>query len=43
MISGLAKRMPLRSADFRFLNVLGRRIRWQPALRSGILFANPKV
>ena len=40
MTSGLAKRMPLRSADIRFKNVFGRRIRRKSVLRSGILFAS---
>jgi len=35
----LARRMPLRSADFRFKNVFGRRIFRKSALRGGILFA----
>jgi len=43
MTSGFAKRMPLRKADFRFLNAFGRKIHRKSALRSGILFANPKV
>jgi len=38
-----AKRMRLRSADFRFKNVFGRRIRWKSALRSRILFARTKL
>jgi len=33
----------MRSADFRFLNVFGRKIRQKSALRSGILFASTKV
>jgi len=43
MASGLAKRMPLRSADFRRIlrpNTFKNR---KSALRSGILFANPEV
>ena len=40
MNSILAKRMPLRSADIRFKNVFGRRIRRKSVLRSGILFAS---
>jgi len=43
MTSVLAKRTPMRSADFRFLNVFGRKIRQKSALRSGILFASTKV
>jgi len=43
MSSVLAKRMPLRSADFWFKNVSGRKIRWKSALRSGILFASTKL
>jgi len=43
MISGVAKKMPLRNADFRFLNVFGRKIRQNSPLRSGILLASPKV
>ena len=41
--SVLAKRMPLCSADFRFYNVFGRKIRRKSALRSGILFASTEV
>jgi len=41
--SGLAKRMPLRSTDFQFLNVFGRKIRQNSALRSGIPFGSPEV
>ena len=37
MTSVLAKRMRLRSADFGFKNVFGRRIRWKLALRSRTL------
>jgi len=40
MSSVLAKRMPLHSADFWFLNVFGCKIRRKLALRSGILFAS---
>ena len=43
MTSGLTKRMRLRSADFRFLNVFGRKIRQNSPLRSGTLFASPEV
>jgi len=43
MTSVLAKRIPLRSADFRFLNAFGRKIRRKSALRSGILFASTEV
>jgi len=43
MTSGLAKRIPLRSADFRFLNVIGRKIRQYLALHSGVFFASPEV
>jgi len=43
MILGLAKGMPVRSADFRFLIVSGRKIRQNSALRSGILLASPEV
>ena len=43
MTSVLAKRMPLRSADLRFLNVLGHKIRRRSALRSGIFFASTEV
>jgi len=47
MTLGLAKRMPLHSADFRFSNVFGRKIFRKSARsgmpRSGIHFANPKV
>jgi len=38
-----AKRMQLRSADFRFLNVFGRKIRQNLPLHSGILFASSEV
>ena len=41
--SVLSKRMTLRSADFQFKNVFGRRIRWKLALRSGILFENTEL
>jgi len=43
MTSGFAKRMRLRSADFRLKNVFDRQIRQKSALRSRILFANPEV
>jgi len=43
MTSVLANRMPLRSADFRFLNVFGCRIRRKSTLRSGFLFASIEV
>jgi len=43
MSSVLAKRMPLRSADFQSKNVFGRRIRQKSALRSGILFASTEL
>ena len=43
MTSVLAKRIPLHSADFWFLNVFGRKICWMSTLRSGILFASPEV
>ena len=42
MTSGLAKRIPLRSANFRFLNVIGREIRQNLALRSGVFLQVPK-
>ena len=35
--------MPLGTADFRFLNVFGRKIRRKSAQPSGILFLNPEV
>jgi len=38
-----AKRVPLRSADFRCSNVFGSKIRQNSPLRSGILLASPKV
>jgi len=38
-----AKRMPLRSVDFRLKTVLGRRIRRKSALRSGIFFASTEL
>jgi len=41
--SGLAKRMLLHGADFRFKNVFGRKIDRKSALRSGIPFASPEV
>jgi len=41
--SGLAKRMRLRSADFRFKNMFDRKIRRHSPLRSGTLFASPEV
>jgi hypothetical protein len=34
---------PLRSADFRFLNMFGRKIRHKSALGSDILFASTEV
>jgi len=40
MTSVLAKRMRLRSANFRFLNVLGRKIRRKSALRSAEYFGS---
>jgi len=43
MTSGLAKRVPLRIAAFRVLNVFGRKIRQNSPLRSGIFFASPEV
>jgi len=43
MTSVLAKRTLLHSADFRFKNVFGRRIRWKSALRSRIFFASTEV
>jgi len=43
MTSGLAKRIPLCSADFKILNVFGRKIRQSSPLHSGILFASPEV
>ena len=43
MSSVLAKRMPLRSADFQSKNVFGRRIRRKPALRGRTLFASTEV
>jgi len=43
MTSRFAKRILLRSADTRFLNVFVRKIHWKTALRSGILFANSEV
>ena len=43
MTSVLAKRMRPHSADFRFKNVFGRRIRWKSALRSRNLFASTEV
>jgi len=43
MTSVLAKRMRPRSADFRFENVFGRRIRCKSTLRSRILFASTQV
>jgi len=43
MTSGLAKRVPLHIADFRFLNVFGRKIRQNSPVRSGIFFAGPEV
>jgi len=43
MIPVIAKRMPLRSADFRFENVFGRKIHRKLAPRSGILFASTEV
>jgi len=43
MTSGLAKRMPLRSANFLFSNVFGRKIRQNSPLRSDILFASTEV
>jgi len=42
MTLALAKRMRLRSANFRFKNMFGRRIRRKTALRSHIPFAIPK-
>ena len=38
-----AKRMPLRSVDFRLKSVLGRRIRRKLALRSGVFFASTEL
>jgi len=43
MTSVLAKRMWPHSADFRFKNVFGHRIRQKSALRSLILFASTEV
>jgi len=43
MTSVLTKIIQLRSADFRFLNVFGRKIRRKSALRSCILFASTEV
>jgi len=43
MTSGLAKRRLQRSADFPFLDVFGRKIRWKTAMRSDIIFASPEV
>ena len=43
MNSELARRMPLRSADFLFWNVFGCKNRRKSALHSGILFASPEV
>ena len=43
MTSVIAKRKPLRSANFRFQNVFGRKIRQNSPLRSGIFFASPEV
>jgi len=43
MTSGLAERMRPHSADFQFLNVVGRKIRQMSSLRSGILFARTEV
>jgi len=43
MIPVIAKRMPLRSANFRFENVFGRKIHRKLAPRSGILFASTEV
>jgi len=42
MTSGLAKRMQLRSGDFRFQNIFARRVRQNSPLRSGILFTSPR-
>ena len=41
--SGLAKRMRLRSGDFRFKNMFSRKIRRHSPLRSGIILASPEV
>jgi len=43
MISVLAKRMRLRGANFRFKNVLGRKIRVTSALCSRILLTRTEV
>jgi len=43
MTSGLAKRMPLRSADLPFFNLFGGQTRRKSALRSGIIFVSPEV
>jgi len=43
MSSVLAKRMPLRSADLRFFNVFGNKIRRKLALHSGILLASKSL
>jgi len=43
MTSGLAKRVPLHSADLQFSNVFGRKIYQNSPLRSGIFFASPEV
>jgi len=43
MASVLAKNMRPHSADFRFKNVFGRKIRWKSELRSRILFASTEV
>ena len=43
MTSGLANRILLRSADFLFWNVFGRKIRKNSPLRTGIIFASPEV
>jgi len=43
MTSGLANRMPLRSADFQFKNVFGHKIRQNSPLCSNMLFASPEV
>jgi len=37
------ERMPLRSADFQYENVFGRKIHRKSALRSGLLFASTEV
>jgi len=42
MTSGLAKRMRVRSGNFRFKNVFGHRIRRNSPVRSGFLFEGPK-